>query len=287
MDRFETERADSEKTRRLLGPFARAIIVSTPQGIYAVQAEDFYVGLPLRQKGEYAPNELKLLKSMCNSETRLLVVGAHIGAFAIPLAKICRGVVAIEANPESCGMLQLNVALNGLSNIRTINKAASNKAEQIEFLLSRFNTGGSKRMPVIREPAYFYDNPTIVKIDAVALDDLLPDETFDVILMDIEGSEYFALQGMPRILASAGMLHVEFIPHHLKNVAAASVADFLAVILPHFQSMFIPSKGIVLGREHCVAALQDMYDRNQDDPGLTFLKIPPDQVHTQRITPGE
>lgn len=278
MDRIEAEKTAVENVRRLLGPFARAILTTTPQGSYLVQVEDLYVGLALRHHGNYAPVELQILQSLCTNQTRLLVIGAHIGALAVPLAKICRSVVAIEANPQTFGLLQLNVALNGLSNVRTIHKAASNRVEQIDFVMSRNNTGGSKRMPLIREAMYFHDNPPVVKVDAAPLDELLPDETFDFVIMDIEGSEYFALQGMQRILASAGILHVEFLPHHLKNVAGVSVADFLAQISPHFHTMCIPSKRAVLGKDQMLPTLAQMYERAEEEPGLIFFKIPPDRV---------
>ena len=279
MSRFDADNAASQEMRRLVGPYARAILVTTPQGNYAVPIEDLYVGRQLSHAGSYSVAELNLLRSLCNSNTRLLVVGAHIGALAIPLAKVCRIVVAIEANPQTFELLQLNVALNGLTNFRAINRAAGNRAEPIEFILSRSNTGGSKRMPVVLRPEYFHDKPPVVKVEAAPVDDLVPNETFDVVLMDIEGSEYFALQGMQRILASAGVLQVEFLPQHLQDVAGVSVADFMALISPHFRSMFIPSKAVVLEPEQFVPTLTEMFQHGQGDAGLIFLKTPANQVH--------
>lgn len=48
-------------------------------------------------------------------------------------------------------------------------------------------------MPAIRDPIYFHDNPDVITIPASPLDDLLPDQRFDVVIMDIEGSEHQAL----------------------------------------------------------------------------------------------
>jgi hypothetical protein len=118
-----------------------------------------------------------------------------------------------------------------------------------------------------------------MKIESAPLDELLPGETFDVVLMDIEGSEYFALQGMQQILASAAVLQVEFAPHHLQFVANVSVADFLATITPHFHSMVIPSNGTILARDQFIPALSAMFNRGESDSGLLFFKLPPDQVH--------
>jgi hypothetical protein len=57
--------------------------------------------------------------------------------------------------------------------------------------------------------------------------------TFATIVMDIEGSEYFALKGMPRLLAGAQRLFVEFLPHHLRNVAGIDSDAFCDLVLPH------------------------------------------------------
>jgi FkbM family methyltransferase len=285
MGQLEQEAAAAMAIRRALGPYARAILVATPQGNFAVPVEDLYVGRQLRFNGSYSPEELNILRSLCNSATRLLVVGAHIGGLAIPLAKICKSVVAIEANPQTFDLLQLNVKLNGLTNCRVIHKAAGNRAEPIEFVMNRANTGGSKRKPLIHQPSYFYDNPEVVTVQAAPLDELLAGETFDVVLMDIEGSEYFALQGMQRILASAAALQVEFLPHHLKNVAAATVAQFVGVIAPHFPTLCIPTRRLTVPREQFVAVLSEMFERDQGDNGLVFLKLAPDQVRFEPQKP--
>src|SRR5271157_6099415 len=104
--------------------------------------------------------------------------------------------------------------------------------------MSRVNSGGSKRMPLTRDYMYFYDSPDIVTVGADRLDDLLDGERFNVVFMDIEGSEYFALGGMQKILTSAKVLFMEFVPHHLKNVGGVSVHQLLELISPHLPTLF-------------------------------------------------
>jgi FkbM family methyltransferase len=274
---FQWQLATIAELRRLLGPYARGILVDTPQGRFLAPVEDLFVGGELRMMGRYALSELNLLRAMCNPNVRLLVVGANIGALAVPLASVCKEVTAIEANPRTFEFLALNVQLNKLTNVRLIQKAASNRAEMIDFLLSVANPGGSKRKPVIDNPAFYYDNPETVKVEAVPLDDLLPGEIFDIALMDIEGSEYFALQGMHRILASLQVLEIEFLPDSLRDVAGISVAQFLQPILPHFSVMLVPSRRQKFARDQFESVLSEMYQENKGDAGLLFFKenIPP------------
>jgi FkbM family methyltransferase len=261
--------------RQAVGPHTRALLTSTPQGMFLVSVEDLYVGAQLRFTGEYGAGEVNLLRPFCRPDTRALVVGAHVGTIAIPLARICAGVIAIEANPETFELLRLNVMINGQQNCRVIHQAASNRREILDFVLSRANSGGSKRTPIVKDPVYFYDNPKIVPVEAAPLDELLAGEgRFDVILMDIEGSEYFALQGMPRILSEAKVLVIEFLPCHLRDVAAVTVQQFVALLSPHFSSACIPTRGQIVAREQFLPVLQEMYDQNRYDAGLIFTKFP-------------
>lgn len=257
-------------TKAMLGPHVRALVVESEGGQFAVDPEDYGVGRQLRMFGKYGVQEMERLMPYLGPDRRVLVVGAHVGTLAIPVARRSKEVVAIEANPASYKLLLTNIALNAAANCRAINVAASEKDETIEFLLSRANSGGSKRAPRTRKYMYYYDRPETISVRAVSLDALLVGETFDVIVMDIEGSEYFALRGMQALLAKSQVLVTEFVPHHLKYVSGTTVDQFLSVITPHFPRVTIPSRNAVLESSECARLLQDMYDRGQDDDGIIF-----------------
>lgn len=258
--------------KRVLGSHVHALIVKSQNGLFAVDPEDLGVGGILRMKGEYGLSEIARLKGSITSESRVLIVGAHIGTLAIPISRLCKELVAIEANPNTFDLLKMNIALNAASNCRAINIAASDKDENIEFLLNRANSGGSKRVPKIKQLMYYYDHPKMISIKAVSLDKYLEEKEFDLVVMDIEGSEYFALKGMQQILSNAKVLIVEFLPHHLKNVGGITVAQFLSVIEPHFAKLTVPSKKQVLVRSQFLGYLTEMYDQGLGDEGILFEK---------------
>ena len=54
---------------------------------------------------------------------------------------------------------------------------------------------------------YTYDNPKVIDVDAYSLDEYLDHDEFDLVLIDIEGSEYFAMKGMSNIL-SLSLIHI-------------------------------------------------------------------------------
>jgi FkbM family methyltransferase len=256
----------------MLGAFVEALLVKTDNGMFLVDPEDLTVGRKLAFSGQYGFDELHRLEMVMQPKTRALVVGTHVGALAIAASKRCAQLTAIEANPKTFRLLEMNLLINGCRNVKAINIAASDKREDIQFVLSRANSGGSKRLPVVHDFAYFYDSPAVVTVPAAPLDEILEGESFDVILMDVEGSEYFALRGMPSILAGARDLFVEFIPHHLKNVSCVSVEDFLSTISSYFSRLYIPSQNLHVEREDFLTALQVMYDTGRSDDGLHFAK---------------
>ena len=260
-------------TQKILGSHVFALIVKSENGLFAVDPQDFLVGGKLRMDGKYGLEEIEKIKHHITLDSRVLFVGAHIGTLVIPISKLCKKVVAIEANPDTYELLERNIALNSVSNCQAFNIAASDKYENIEFLLSKANSGGSKRVPIHKKLMYYYDNPIMISIKAVPLDTYLEEKNFDVVIIDIEGSEYFALKGMQEIISYANTLIVEFTPHHLKNVSGVTVEEFLSLIEMHYSKLTIPSKQIVLRGSEIVECLNEMYNNGQGDDGIIFEKI--------------
>lgn len=258
--------------RVFFGKRIAALIVKSKQGLYAVDLEDQGVGRRLLWSGGYGHRELSRLLPKLREDDRVLILGTHIGSVAIPIAQHVKELVGFEANPNTYQLLSVNLLLNKVENCRVYNLAVSDKKETLSFMLSRHSSGGSKRVPAKHMAEYELDKPQVVSVDAVALDQYLPGEAFDVILMDIEGSEYFALKGMTSILQKARLLQIEFLPHHLEYVSNISVEDFVSVIEPHFDSLFIPSKNINVPKSHFLTTLKGLYDRDEGDEALLFSK---------------
>jgi FkbM family methyltransferase len=252
--------------------FLAAIVTASPQGKFAVGIEDEFIGRSLRQTGTNGLHEIERAATRFGRDDEVLVVGTHVGTIAIPLAARCRHITLIEANPWTFKLLQCNLILNEVRNATALHMAASDKKEMLKFVMNTHNSGGSKRLPRVREHMYFYDNPMVVEVPAEPLDDRFADREFALIFMDIEGSEYFALQGMQKILGKAGTLIVEFLPHLLTNVAAASPEQLVALIAPHFNKLFIPTRNQSVGREEFGPVLRAMFDADEADQGIVFSK---------------
>ena len=259
----------STRLRKKLGQNIKAVITKSENGLFAVDPEDLEVGQKLRSGG-FGIDEVERLKSFINKNSKVLIVGTHIGALAIPLSKHCKEITAIEANPNTFELLEINLHLNQAKNITPHNIFANDSHEKVEFLLNTVNSGGSKRKPKKSSFLYDFDNPEIIELESHKLDDYLPEHDYDLVLLDIEGSEYFAMKGMEDILANCKTLVVEFLPHHLKNVADIDVETFLSVLPGHFTKFNLPDNQQEHNISEVKTVLQNMYDANIGEDGIIF-----------------
>ena len=260
--------------RRLTGPYVSGLLIDTGDCALLVDPADRVVGRELRFEGRYGDDELQRIEALINPQSTVAFIGTHVGALAIPASRKVRKAYLVEANPRTFAFLQRNLALNGVTNVSAHNVAVGESVGEINFVLSTANSGGSKREPQVKAAKYYYDRPDTIRVPMVPFDTLVDpiDERFDLVLMDIEGSEYFALKGMQNVLSKTETLIVEFIGHHLRNVAGVSVAEFLQPIEPHFSHLYIPSTRQPVSKADFLATLSDLYERKINDDGIVFSK---------------
>lgn len=267
---FFLQNRTSKRFQRSLGHDVTGLIVDAKNGRFAVDPADLEVGAKLRLQGAYGMDEVERIAALIDETSSVLVVGSHIGSLVIPIAKMCSKVVAVEANPRNYRLLETNIKLNDATNVEPHHVAASSKEEMIRFQMNTVNSGGSKRVPVHNRYIYTYDNPEVIEVQAYALDAYLDDHAFDLVLIDIEGSEYFAMQGMTSILGQTKTLIVEFLPHHITNVAGVALDDFLAQVPEHFTKLTVPTKNATYDRGEGMDVLRRMFDAGEGDDGVIF-----------------
>ncbi|WOI11247.1 FkbM family methyltransferase [Thalassospira lucentensis] len=252
------------------GPYVNALMTHANGMNFLVSPFDMAVGRHLRWRGKYGTEELNLIKKVITNDMECLFVGTHIGAIALPVSFWAKHSSLIEANPDTFCFLQANVRLNCINNVSLYNFAAGESDGEINFIKNIKNSGGSKREPVNKMKFYYDDGGEVIKVPLKKLDDVFPSLYFDFIFMDIEGSEYFALKGMQRIISQASYLVVEFVPHHLKYVSGVSVEELLLLLEHRFMFLFIPSTSTFCEREAFSTVLGEMYRNNQADDGIIF-----------------
>lgn len=268
----------SRERARLVAQFGKhagLLVADGKHGWFVVDPRDFNVAGSLLNSGVYDEAGLELMCSLVARDRgdHVLVVGAHLGAHVVPLLRRCSWVHAVEANPDTFRLLAMNVSLNGPGNVTLHPFAANDVGGTIELVCNTDNSGGSKRVPVETAPEYTYDSPTIRKVAARRIDDLIGERlTINHVFMDIEGSEHFAIRGAQRILADAESFVVEFIPHHMRRVAGVTPEDFMAGIVPHFAFMYIPKSGELCGIKSATPIARMMFDDGSEHEHIVFAK---------------
>lgn len=151
--------------------------------------------------GTYEKGILNLMEFILNRGDIFVDVGANIGLMSIHAAKIVgnEGVVySFEANPDTEKILNKNRSLNGLSNLRIVQKAlgSSNSSGKI-YTNWHVNRGGASLIKPEHESNFY-------EVDVVRFDDFMKDKLnkdIRLLKIDIEGFELEALKGFGTILS--------------------------------------------------------------------------------------
>lgn len=248
------------------GSHAKGILFETINGQFIGEPKDVEINSSLGVSGQYDWSNISFISRYLNNSMNLYILGAHIGCLLVPLSKYVKNIVAFEANPNTFRLLNLNILLNEVRNVSTYNLAVYDSRTSVTFYQNNANTGGSKVKPITDRFIYHYDQPQKILIEAVSLEDFIAEKKLpmpDFMIMDIEGSEYNALKGAGKILEHCKYLYIEFVPHHLFNVANINVETFLSVIAPHFDQMQIVNNGNELFvDEQITVKLKELYARN-------------------------
>ena len=88
--------------------------------------------------------------------------------------------------------------------------------------------------------------------------------------MDSEGWEMFGMRGRAGLLSEARGLFVEFLPHHIRNVAGADADALADLVLPHFPKLTVAGRSFV--GEAARAELRRMYQADEDHDLIGFSR---------------
>jgi FkbM family methyltransferase len=151
--------------------------------------------------GHFDPYGILFLKKNLKEGDVFVDAGANVGSYTLIAAKQTGKtgrVFAFEPAGEIYNRLCENVSLNKYGSIQTEKKALYDKNTTLDlFLANKMNLGMSS--------IYHHDTESGMteRVEAIKLDDYIDSQNInciDLIKIDIEGSEIFALRGMKKIL---------------------------------------------------------------------------------------
>lgn len=148
--------------------------------------------------GAYEPLETDIISKLVQPGFTILDIGANIGYYTTLLSRKTGdtgGVHAFEPFPQSAALLMKNLAVNNCTNVVVHQIALSREKGEKDLYLNGYNTGDNR--------LYASEGMNHIAVRTDRLDDVLPPGvSVDLIKMDIQGSEWNALQGMAQTLAA-------------------------------------------------------------------------------------
>jgi len=161
---------------------------------------------------EYEPVETNVIKEIVKEGDVVVDAGANIGYYTLLLSRLVgpKGkVYAFEPGKECFDILKENVIENKAENVVLINKALSDKVEDLKFYINDKDKASSSLL----EEAKALGTEVIVKGTTLDLEVKKP---IDFLKMDIEGAELRALIGGPNLLSSCKTMVLE-VPEDRKD----------------------------------------------------------------------
>jgi len=168
-------------------------------------------------------HELAFIRKVLRPSSVVLDIGANIGFYTLNFSKLIGDNGKVYAfEPDLLNFKHLSDNLQGVANVLLHNMAVSNKDGELTMFVShRLNVDNRTYEPGKYKSSY--------KVRSVSIDDMLPAGTkVDFIKMDIQGSEYLALQGMERTLKENPdcLLLCEYAPEYLLKCSGTTPQQF-------------------------------------------------------------
>lgn len=176
--------------------------------------------------------EIELLPHFIHEQDETLDIGANYAYYTERMANLCKQgkVYAFEPIPFTAEVAQKIIKKLKLNNVIFYQKGVSNRTETIPFSVPKLDFGaisagqahiGTRNNDLVKNSNYHIsDNYETFDCEVVALDTfLLPSlKNLTFVKIDIEGAEYFALQGMKNtLLQFKPVVLIEIVPLFLKS----------------------------------------------------------------------
>ena len=211
--------------RRHTIPAGDDVAVRTDDGYLIVPGEDEgNIAALVEAAGRLESGTIAVACALASEGDVAVDVGAHVGAFTVPLARRVGPaglVVAIEPTPRTAGVLRRTLALNGLTERVTLHECAAGAAEG-RARLELAAIGSHNSLLSLGTEAV-----GTVEVAVRPLDALIPAGCqISVLKIDAEGLELEVLRGAARLLQDsprAGVI-AEFGPSHLARAGIAITA---------------------------------------------------------------
>lgn len=188
-------------------PLPKIKIIQRNNLNWALMDSDDFISNTIERSGAWAAEEVALCHQLiAHVETPLILdIGANLGAFSVPLAKMIEGrggvVWAFEPQRVIHQQLCTNLFINRIENVKTFAVALGSKSDEVEIPALNYhetkNVGAfsleEKVLSVVN--IVQHKDGRSEKISINRLDDLTTNAVVSLIKIDVEGREAEVLRG--------------------------------------------------------------------------------------------
>lgn len=175
--------------------------VKAKHGVFSFCHFDEYIGLSLREYGEFSEIELSLMSKFIMKDDVVFDIGSNIGAFTVPFAKKVGElgqVYAFEPQKVIYELLQDNVNKNKLKNVKVFNVGIGKKKEELELNEIDYSEVGN-----FGGVSFKYDSSSFTKniknkkykVKIISLNEFMEIEKCNFMKIDVELMELDILTG--------------------------------------------------------------------------------------------
>lgn len=200
---------------------------------------DRVISRPILLKNNYEENVTKTLLKYLKPDLHFLDIGANIGYYSLLVASQCPAAKIYSFEPDSNNfrLFKTSIHYNGFDDrIQAHQLAVSDTTETILlFDVGTTTNSGAKITAPDKDsftPFIHTDQPDLQTVQAVRLDDFLVGTPIDLLKIDIEGHEPFAIRGMAELIRhNRPVILAELAPLSLSLIGRTTPADFLQFFL--------------------------------------------------------
>lgn len=196
-----------------------------------------YIGRLIYYSKQYEPHVTKSIRKLLKKDDVFLDVGGNIGYFTMLGSSIVDKnggkVIVIEPNPQNLQLIFSSIAHNRYKNVKVYPLAVSDEAA-----ILKFTTVGSNGGVVTKHSS---DQKFTYWVQSVKLDEILINEPrLDLVKIDIEAHEPFALRGMKEtIMRLRPKIITEFHPWAMEINNTESPIEYLKLLETYGYSLSI------------------------------------------------
>lgn len=203
-----------------------------------------FVDMYIFDNGIYEKEIVDDIRKSLSPEKTLLDIGSNIGQHSLLVAPYCKNIFAFEPIPDVYNEFQKSIDANHYKNIQLFNCAVGSKKETKTFNYVAGHAGVSSFVNTNNKGK----QEITVQIDT--LSNLIKDEKFDVIKLDVEGYEAVVIFGNKDIiLKNRPKIFMEFCPSCIEEEGSFTAKELAYFFFDNNYEVFSRSLNRVIKKE--------------------------------------